>query len=79
MKYCSRRTYSYKGLSGAETTSHYVEEDDVLAFHGEQFTLQWLNFIKFYPKLKIDSKEVFYYDDYKFIALRTAQYLDLIN
>jgi hypothetical protein len=75
-KFCPKRTFSYKGLNDKEVTADYVAPEDVLNFHGKEFYDQWSSYMSNVPKLMIDSKPNIYFEDYKFYAYRTSQYLN---
>lgn len=76
MKFCPKRTLSYKGVSEVETTADYVLQEDVLSFHGKEFTDQWYFFIKNRPTIILDGGERgFYYADYKEYAIKTDMYI----
>lgn len=76
MKFCQRRNHTYLNANNIETSAHYVTIEDVIAFHGNMFAEQWLEFIKLKPTLK---KDCYYYDDYKFAARQTDSYLNPIQ
>jgi len=75
MKFCPKRTVTFKGLNGVDTTSHFITEDDIKTFHGSEFFNQWLNFSNIIKKNFFDNTEGYYYEDYKFIAYRTELFL----
>lgn len=76
MKFCNRRTHSYKGFNGIETQTHYVTINDVEDFHGKLFFDKWLELIKHKPVLK---ENWFYYEDYKFAARQADSFFNPIS
>lgn len=77
MKFCNKRTLSYRGINGVETTVDYVLYDDVLDFHGKEFTDQWHFFIKNRPVIILDGGDNgYYYADYKEYAIKTDMYIN---
>jgi len=76
VKFCPKHTFNYTSFSNKETTVNYVSYEDVLTFHGEEFAKQWFNFIKDKPRLIVESRECFYYADYKQYAIATDMYIN---
>lgn len=75
MKFCPRRTTTFKGVGDVDTTSHFITEQDIKNFHGSEFYNQWLGFSSSIKKTLFNGIEGYYYEDYKFIAYRTELFL----
>jgi len=78
MKFCKRRRLTYTGINNIITTTDYITFADVIEFHGNKFANQWREFIKTSKTFTVNDQEVFYYADYKTVAMTTHMYLDLI-
>lgn len=77
MKYCHYKTYEYN-KDNIQTTSNYVTLNDIKKFHGEQFTNQWLKFVKIgnLASTNFGIEQGYYYIDYQFYAQRTKMWLE---
>lgn len=78
MKFCPKKTYSYKGINNIETTVDYIEQKDILNFHGKLFYEQWLIFAK-KKNLKpciFNELEGYYYFDYKELCYTTQLFIE---
>lgn len=78
MKFAPKNTYEYISLCSTPTSTHYITENDIMSFHGNDFFNQWKEFIKLRNicKEKFGDKEGYYYYDYKEAAYSTQQFLD---
>lgn len=78
MKLAPRKTHEYISLCSTPTSTHYITEEDILAFHGNEFFKLWKEFInrKNIKKCKFGNLEGYYYYDYKEVSYTTQQYLD---
>jgi len=79
MKFCQKRHLTYNGLNGVATSTDYILLEDVISYHGKEFTDKWLYFIKDKPKLNINKIEGYYYTNYEFAARQTDSFLNPIG
>jgi len=77
MKYCQRTRIEYNNKN-VLTSVHIVHEDDVAAFHGNEFKKKWLEFIKDKPTFIHNNKNYYYYYDYVFAARQADSYLNAV-
>jgi len=77
MKFCAARVLQYSHANRTCTTN-YVTKQDVLNFHGKQFTDEWERMLvraNVAPFSQDDVKQGFYYTDYKHVARMAQSYL----
>jgi len=78
MKFCKRRKHEYETPQGVATSSHYVTEQDILAFHGLQFTEQWKQLAHHKCTNKFGRDVGYFYDDYQYFARATDSFINVI-
>lgn len=74
MKFCKKKTLE-ENRNSSVVTIHYITLEDVKAFHGDKFALQWLEFIKNKKTFINNNITCYYYADYKDAAYTTEMYL----
>jgi hypothetical protein len=60
------------------TTVNYVAESDIENHHGKEFFNQWKAFAKDTKTFQVNGKDVYYYADYKHLAIRTHMFINAV-
>lgn len=77
MKFCKLNCYEYLHKN-VPTTVNYVAESDVEKHHGKEFFNQWKMFAKDTKTFQVNGKDVYYYADYKHLAIRTHMFINAV-
>ena len=75
MKFIPRRR-TEQDSNGVTITYDYVTSEDIVTRHGPEFATQFEKFAVNLPRVSINNKTGYYYEDYKKIAYSTDMFLN---